>query len=75
MPAAVPVKVGTSFIVHTDGNVKDTFSRALRCNINAEEVHRQLLEAAPGLKGRVVITKFVDGKEHSTYDPSQTPTG
>lgn len=68
MAAATPLKCGTSFIVHTAGNRRDTYSRALRCNINAEECYRQLVQAAPGLRGRIAITKYVDGEVSSTYD-------
>lgn len=75
MTRSVPLALGTSFIVHTAGDRKDTYSRALRCCVNAEECYRQLLQAAPGLRGRIAITKYVDGKVSSTYDLEQENAG
>lgn len=72
MAQATPIGYGTCFIIHAVGDQKDTYSRALRCCINAEECYRQLLQAAPGLRGRIAITKYVDGKASSTYDLEDT---
>lgn len=62
-----PERHGVSFIVHTAGDPKDTWSRALRFCGNAEEVVRQLIVSSPGMKGRVEITKYEDGKAVDTY--------
>lgn len=61
-------RVGTSFVVHGAGDPKDTYSRPLRCNINAEECYRKLVQGAPGLRGRIAITKYLDGKAVATYE-------
>lgn len=73
MAQTTPIRHGTSFIVHGVNDRKDTYSVAFRCNINAEECYRKLVQDAPGLRGRIAITKYVDGKASSTYDLEENP--
>ena len=62
-----PERNGVSFIITSVSDQKDTWSKAFLCCVSAEECYRKLIEGSPGLKGRIVINKYVNGKHHSEY--------
>jgi hypothetical protein len=68
MPRVKPARHGVSFIVHTSGDQKDTWSQAFLTCISAEDCYRALLESSPGLQGRLEITKYRNGKAEASYD-------
>lgn len=67
MPST-PEKCGVSFILHDANDRSETYSRPFRVNINAEEALRSIHSQSPGLKGRVLIAKYDDGKFVESYD-------
>lgn len=62
-----PERHGVSFIVHTAGDPRDTWSKAFRFCGNAEDCVRELVEGSKGLRGRLEITKYYNGKPVDTY--------
>lgn len=67
MPRVKPERHGVSFIVHTAGDRKDTWSQAFKFCGNAEDCYRKIEESSAGMRGRLEITKYDNGKPVSTY--------